>query len=271
MGSFNVAGSVSNLSISAGTKCVFIPLLTNRYEDDIKNVIVGGESHIISNEGPECFFAPFSLPIFGTYNDYGSLEDIERNDNTDRIENFFGCQIDAVMEQATRNWCNENSHFCLDSEKNEILSSLSGMFEHADIYQTLVNFNRERNPITYESIYDGLKEEISAYAKRTKGLKKEIRDISCVLHPLNKYSSNKFLRYFQNWRYFRELYGESITEGKLKKELADAIHFRFAMNSCNRFFFPAMNGEQCGNPEASKMLLLKSLEIVNKELEKEEG
>jgi hypothetical protein len=70
MGSFNVAGTISNLSLSEGTRCIFIPLLPSNFvTKESALVTIGGESQFVSNDGAECFFAPFSLPIIGEYND----------------------------------------------------------------------------------------------------------------------------------------------------------------------------------------------------------
>ena len=41
------------------------------------------------------------------------------------------------------------------------------------------------------------------------------------------------------------------------------------MFSCNKFFFPSLNGEQCGNHEISKYLFETSQKIVDEIIDEE--
>lgn len=94
MGCFNVTGTLSGLSISAGTKCVFFPLYYRGYNDKLNHV-----ARIVSNDGAYAFYAPFCLPLVGYYNDYGSLENIEENDNTKMLESLFDCSIQNFVNE----------------------------------------------------------------------------------------------------------------------------------------------------------------------------
>jgi len=87
-----------------------------------------------------------------------------------------------------------------------------------------------------------------------------------------KRDNNEFTRYYKDWKHFTDIYRDGIKEGDqgLAKAFSAQRHFNSQMYSCNRFYFPAMNGEQCGNDEESKNLLLASLEIVNKRLKERE-
>ena len=58
---------------------------------------VGPASNLIYSN---CYFNPLALPIMGTYNDYGGVEDIEENSNTKAIEKFFGIKIQALVDAA---------------------------------------------------------------------------------------------------------------------------------------------------------------------------
>lgn len=40
---------------------------------------------------------PLSMPIFGKYDDYGRIEDIEESPITKKLEEFFGYDIDTIM------------------------------------------------------------------------------------------------------------------------------------------------------------------------------
>jgi hypothetical protein len=248
-------------------------------------------------------------------------------------------------------------------EKKNILESLSGMFEHYDVYQTLIEFDLSRDSILrgadlndrnlklfgfvldrvddslkrynrvyrfpgvtnyiihsdgtwshvvevsikqkqhhvysladlakiweeltgininvsqyahiskFDQMYDQLREAINKFNEDLVSQDEHVREMASTFgNPFGRFfhSDIRFSTYFMGWRYFEELYKNSIIEGKLKKEIADMLHLRSAMFSCNRFFFPAMNGEQFGNPKASKVLLEKSLEIVNEEIKEME-
>lgn len=367
MGSYNVSGIVSRLSIGYGAKCVFIPLLPQELiSEDGVNIKIGRQSQIVSNDGSECLFVPFCLPIIGRYNDYGSLEEIENDDNTKSIEAFFECSIEQFMEQVTRNWCNEENFQCLNPIKDMLLKSLSGMFEHFEIYRALVDYDREKNSLlkeanlddfilrlfgfkfikeddsierykkiyhfpevseyiilsdgtwshiinqntkkeydvysleqlalewqeltgitvdvnkyalvsTYDYLYDKFKFDLIDFQKMIQEEKDELklRFIMSWKDPFDFFQTRSrvnFVSFFERWQYFRELYEKSIIEGKLKNELIDILHFRRAIASCNSFFFPGFDGGHDDNLEASKTLLMKSLEIISKEIEiKEEN
>ena len=80
MGSWSVACGISNIAITAGNKCVLIPLQKN-------NERIGYFKYI-----------PSVLPIFGEYNDYGGIENIEKNLNTELIEKASGVSIEEFCE-----------------------------------------------------------------------------------------------------------------------------------------------------------------------------
>ncbi len=75
MGCWSVNCGISNIAITAGNKCVILPLKKST-SSETRN------------------WQPATLPIFGEYNDYGGIEDIEEDDNTKFIEEHFGISID---------------------------------------------------------------------------------------------------------------------------------------------------------------------------------
>ena len=70
MGCFSVCCSMSKMTINAGDKVLLIPL--------IPVGPAGGYMYLSTMD----LFMPFCLPIVGTYDDYGSIENIEKNINT---------------------------------------------------------------------------------------------------------------------------------------------------------------------------------------------
>ena len=87
MGCFNTTGFHSNLPIVCGDKIFSIICLRwNEFDDDFLRF------------GPGYQITPIFLPIFGEYNDYGNIENIERTPEVESIERMFGYNIDDIME-----------------------------------------------------------------------------------------------------------------------------------------------------------------------------
>lgn len=138
MGSFSVACTASGISITSGQKAVFIPLLPTGEFGDSKGMIKMPPMHmLVTNSGVMSLYQPFSLPIFGTYNDYGSLEDIERTPTVVSIERYFNISIDEFMEVATRNWCEDNSEDMTGIKNRSVIKKLSGCFINRDLYDSM--------------------------------------------------------------------------------------------------------------------------------------
>lgn len=476
MGSFNVACSVSNLSISSGTKVAFLPLLPSNYifseygNEAVVNPIRKKSMILEPNE----YFNPFCLPIIAQYNDYGSLENIVLDDNTKKIEEFFGITIQEfidcvccdrgitdhfgenfksyglnkelisnyqvkfneefliafgfkklteedvndhgtdrviyqfedcpyyvrIVDSYTKSASDGNGfellkenlevihkndgydareQLCIIFEKKagyilnvskenqrrvKLIQQLSSMFINYEIYEELANDQIENSKLVnnyvsenalkilgFEKIND--KSQKTRYQNKNKEfiLEKDSTAISILtsegevkeyyifssieladhwlkitgeeldisplyeicsydvqfdnykeamtrLHEqledesltekekdfiklraslkLNDFrgndnlSADDFARFYERWDFFEEFYPDLIRKGKLKEAFKMYKGFYRNMYSCNRTFFPAMNGEQYGNDMASKLLLEKSLEIVNKKI-KENG
>lgn len=106
MGCFNVACSISSISIGEGTPCYFIPLIKKHHKSRkyMRANFPDGYGFMDSPKSiityPDDIFTPLTLPILGKYNDYGSLDDIVQDNNVDAIEKFFGVPIDDIISCA---------------------------------------------------------------------------------------------------------------------------------------------------------------------------
>lgn len=78
MGSWSVNCGISNIAITSGNKCVLLPIKEARSE--------------------ERKYQPATLPIFGEYDDYGGIENIEKNENTELIEKHFCISIEEFCQ-----------------------------------------------------------------------------------------------------------------------------------------------------------------------------
>jgi hypothetical protein len=158
-----------------------------------------------------------------------------------------------------------------NQEKVKFLTSLSGMFIHEEIYNELAGEGSSK----MDSYFDELQEKFAQYgeAKTNQTDEDEMEVFELIRNPFSYLVKDtlKLTSFFREWPSFSELYEKPLSEGKLKSNISNYYAFYWVMYSCNRFFFPAMNGEQCGNPQASKKLLEASLKIVNREIEEIES
>lgn len=91
MGCFNVACSISRISINHGDPVVFVPLLRRSYLNNVDNSR-GLPFLIYSN----AVYSVLGFPIKGIYDHYGSIESIEKNANTKALEKFFKCNVEDL-------------------------------------------------------------------------------------------------------------------------------------------------------------------------------
>lgn len=155
MGSFNVLCGLTKLSIHSGDKCVLIPLIFSKEWDDNKGEMCYNKTKTLHPTSmyldPFSIWEPAFFPIMGTYNDYGSLEDIEKDENTEVIERKFGISIERFANLIT------------DSRVN-IYDSLS---EYSDFLS---------NPKSLEYDYD-FEKFLTELGFKVKGNKKVYKDI----------------------------------------------------------------------------------------------
>lgn len=91
MGCFSVCCTISKLTITAGDEAYFIPLIPASTE------LLGGTMYLDQKD----LFMPLCLPIKGSYDDYGSLEDIVHDENTKALEKYFKMSIEDIIEILT--------------------------------------------------------------------------------------------------------------------------------------------------------------------------
>lgn len=241
MGCFNAACSVSNISIGAGDPIAFIPLEMSRYRYHI-----GDGNHMFIH--PYCFYSPATLPIFGRYNDYGGIEDVERCPNVEVIEKFFKVPIMEV---------------CGNHNKT-VKRITSGMFVHREIYNKLVS-------VFYDE-WGGRKGHFVPSCKKALKSFKGYRDSVAKAKAIGKKCSLRKKMWsvyiedpivFREYRLFKNIYMSYILRFELEDELAEFYLFDHAMSACNVFYFPAANGYQFGNHRMSRVLYREALRIVN--------
>lgn len=269
MGCFNVACAISKISIGCYEPVVYIPLeMSKMYNTNLDN----GEHLLIY---PWHFYRPLTLPIIGKYNDYGDVEDVEKNDNTKIIEEHFNMKIEDFV----------------DGDKQPKAVN-AGMFIHKEIYELFtsrtfpIGYNDDvRNVLSDQ--YDKMKYNIGIMEKKYDNFVKAYRsnlektdeeEYERIIEELkeSRQYGNPFHYVVWTLNYiastdkagfdFRQMYTPAIEKGLLKKEFIDSKVLEYNMVGTNSHYGPTANGEQCGNDYASRALYKKALEIVEEKI-----
>ena len=128
MGSWSVYCGISHITISAGHKMVLLPIKVNERD-----------------EGTYLPHLPATLSIFGEYDDYGGIENIEENENTKMIEEHFGISILEFTQFFTdyvtyeRNETDELIEKLKSNGKYEEIKDWKFMFIDRQVYDFLSN------------------------------------------------------------------------------------------------------------------------------------
>ena len=154
MGHFSYTCQLSGLPITSGIACGIIPMLPrgNFYDNSEAHWRKYGTGNFCSNEGENLFFNEIFYPIFGEYNEYGSLENIIKDDNTKSMELFFELSIEdivTVLTDGRKREYEEGGQFC-DSVKilkkknprHMMLLKTSITWLHKGLYDKLASINR---------------------------------------------------------------------------------------------------------------------------------
>lgn len=115
MGSFNVSCAISKLHINEDDRVALLPILRTDLAYDPRALSYGpltcGETFTLSGG-----YLPVTGPIYGKYDDYGSLTDIETTPTTLFLEELFNKPITDVVSGIT----NSRSVYSSFSEINKI-------------------------------------------------------------------------------------------------------------------------------------------------------
>lgn len=150
MGCFNSSGFISRLPIRAGDRVVCFIGLTH-------DEVCGHDLY-----DPDSLVQPFFLPIRGSYDDYGSVELIDRTPIVELLEKYSGMSIDELLESVER--CLYGSDLdanikyweeCHDTEEKVKYKKLKKFLDQANIY------GKERPVLMmeHEEVYDKITED----------------------------------------------------------------------------------------------------------------
>lgn len=255
MGSFDVACSVSRITINPGMPVAYFPLELYKYAYDPR-----AENNTLIY--PWCYYVPVSLPIFGEYYDYGYIDQIEENASTKVIEKHFGRSIKGVCGGDGQLPC-------------------PGMFVHRDIYQAMVDNqvdcwgktklvdgdeygkpSRAKLGARYNALRDALI-AIRDTEKQKRSAKKEDKwKFDTAMTNFRLYDLEQKFG-FREFETFMKIYKPIIQRGWLKKQFADFLYFNISLGYANVHYFPAANGCQWGNHYGNRIVHQKALDILN--------
>lgn len=154
MGHFSYTCHLSGVPITGGDKAVLLPILPKShwgYDCSQKNMSKFGLSNLCSNDGPNMYFDECCFPIFGTYDSYGRLEDIQKDDNTSVLEEYFGLSIENIVTVLTdhrKDDFESGSEYCesvkiLDKNNplHMMLMKASSTWFHGKVFDKLSQLN----------------------------------------------------------------------------------------------------------------------------------
>lgn len=98
MGCFGASCGLSNVGINEGDEVGFTFLMPYGF----RNYLGLPDAGITQETSSTANFKPFLPPIYGEYDDYGSIENIQRTPTVDLLEKLFGRDIDVIMECVTQ-------------------------------------------------------------------------------------------------------------------------------------------------------------------------
>lgn len=156
MGHFSHNCKLTGIPITGGTKVVLFPMTMRPYlgDNSEKNLKKFGTTYQCSNDTIRMKFSPCWLPIKGEYDDYGGMENIEHDDNTKVLEDYYGLTIEQIVGVITCHRKDDGYSENLDcikdksveyeygkpvyQERYQELLPISGMWIHREVYDKLV-------------------------------------------------------------------------------------------------------------------------------------
>ena len=256
MGCFNVSCGLSHTSIGHNERAGLILLLPNDYSSMSRcidgNLVISPGSNLISNEGAFTLYRACAFPIWGKYNDYGRLEDIQEDNNTKALETYFGTSI-GVIEGTVAIGASHMEEYLksVPKDKLKILKSLSGMWVSRRVYESMSKICRERT-----NEFDEAREMI--------------KKISAIVDKGVSADFMDFFYYGMDRKFydilFWKIYKDSLDT---KKNWMDKQnnYFRsvyWVMFATNRLFMPTVSGPQHGGYEME----FEMNKIINNSLKK---
>lgn len=275
MGDFNVTCGISNLSINYGDRVGLVVLIPTRLSRGYADSRVQGSMFYI---GPCDYFTPFGASVYGTYDSYGSIENIERTASVEFLEGFFGKDIETIINCVSgdarslddsynpihqhyfseeRKAVTGNGYAEEDMDNVNLLQSCSGMFFLRDVYEAMAS----------KTVLQGVNYIKNDFNKFKKGMAETSGDDAsmemCAL--FHGYSVERYWGVPERGMKAFDAAFASFDELLEIETVTNILH------SVNRMFQPSPSGEQYGNNGAMLNLLNVSKKITKSRMKDEEN
>ncbi len=257
MGSWNVSCMVTGLSIGPCDKVAFIPLKAQKE----KQLLAKGEV-LYGLFYPTEYFAPATYPIFGTYDDYGGVEDIERDENVLYLEKKFNMKIENILSMDSRLFdggvfiLREIYDFIIQ-EKHHDKYSVEQFTKACQNYKYMVR-RRIRDDVTFLKICKRqMNDPNQSEENRTYASTSRCDRISDILDIRNSFDVTFRLDgavLFERMPNLKDIYFNKIVGGAFAKEMMSMCMLYLGLHSSGTQFFPTVNGPQCGEDDFMKKL-----------------
>lgn len=272
MGDYNVTCGISNLTINNGDRIGLNILIPTRLSRGYLDSRIQGSMYYM---GIYDHFTPFAAPVYGTYDSYGGLENIERNETVDFLEAFFGKDIATIVDcvggsfrglddsynpihvayfSEERKTATGNGYAAEDLENVQLLQSFSGMFFLREVYDVMSVKTEGFDTNYMRNVFKKFKEFEEKLPAGTD--EKEKDELFEIFH------GSDVERYWgiplRGLEQFRTLVSF--------EELATVDKLAAVLCSVNRMFQPTPSGEQYGNEKAMLNLLKVSKKITKQRI-----
>jgi hypothetical protein len=128
MGSYNKIGFISSLPIEYGDEATLLFMLPGLYQKK-----PGGVTYSTD------LYEPAFLPIFGTYDDYGRIEDVKYTTVVEFIEQFFGLNIETIIEEVDDASVGRHDTKCSATKNVELYKKLTFGLELTHVYNHMAS------------------------------------------------------------------------------------------------------------------------------------
>ncbi len=258
MGCWNETCLLTNMPICHGDPSVFMILAQSMYR--------GADHHIYNVHD---VYVPAGLPLFGIYDDYGTIEEVEKNaaaeatlgvfkealktkhlklavPDHDKPKRITG--IDSLIHISERGYLEQDAKESFVRGPN---GAIGYVHMHREAYDTVIKEMLSRK--TYNTSRNLKAEALLDVKDYRKEIAKQIKlhgEDGPLLH-LSLSDNLGFIRFFRTGDFFGGMYLlDQLREGALKKDLVDAMIelyvFSAALGYLRKFWSPQCGcGSQC--------------------------
>jgi hypothetical protein len=128
MGSFYANCSITNRTLIEGDSTYIQLLMPREYIYETKS-FTEKKGLQVSDEGPLTNYMPFGFPIKGKYDDYGKINEIIKDSNVKKLEEFFNLSIEDILEISM------GEDFSPQYEKYDTIKRLNCTYFDGKIYE----------------------------------------------------------------------------------------------------------------------------------------